>query len=77
MQYFLHALNIGPRKVLDLALNATEVGAPAELTLFDPSLPYSPNMRPEQWRFSPFKDLPLQGQILGVIRGAHASIAQV
>jgi hypothetical protein len=48
----------------------------AELTLFDPSLPYSPNMRPDQWRFSPFKDLSLQGQILGVIRGAHASIAQ-
>jgi dihydroorotase len=76
MQHFLNALNIGPRKVLDLASNAIEVGAAAELTLFDPSLPYSPNMRPEQWRFSPFKDLPLQGQILGVIRGAHASIAQ-
>jgi dihydroorotase len=76
MQHFLNALNIGPRKVLDLAIHAIEVGAPAELTLFDPSLPYSPNMRPDQWRFSPFKDLSLQGQILGVIRGAHASIAQ-
>jgi dihydroorotase len=76
LQHFLNALNIGPRKVLDLAVNSIEVGAPAELTLFDPSLPYNPNMRPEQWRFSPFKDLPLQGQILGVIRGAHASIAQ-
>ena len=76
MQQVLNALNIGPRKVLDLAINSIEVGAQAELTLFDPSLSYQANMRPEQWRFSPFNQLALQGQIIGVIRGAHASIAQ-
>jgi dihydroorotase len=75
--HFLNALNIGPRKVLDLPSQSIEIGAKAELTLFDPSLAYSPNMRPEQWRFSPFHHLPLQGQIIGVIRGAHASIAQI
>jgi dihydroorotase len=75
--HFLNALNLGPRKVLDLPSNSIEIGAKAELTLFDPSLAYSPNMRPEQWRFSPFHHLPLQGQIIGVIRGAHASIAQI
>jgi dihydroorotase len=75
--HFLNALNLGPRKVLDLPSHSIEIGAKAELTLFDPSLAYSPNMRPEQWRFSPFHHLPLQGQIIGVIRGAHASIAQI
>lgn len=73
---FLAALNAGPRKILGLAPNTIEVGAAAELTLFDPSLEYAPNMRSEQWRFSPFNDRKLQGQIIGVIRGAQASIAQ-
>ena len=73
---FLNALNAGPRKILGLAPNTIEVGVKAELTLFDPNVAYAPNMRPEQWRFSPFQDRSLQGQIIGVINGAHASLAQ-
>jgi len=73
---FLKALNAGPRKILDLPPNCIEVGANAELTLFDPSVPYQANMRPEQWRFSPFNKVDLKGQILGVIRGARASLVQ-
>jgi dihydroorotase len=73
---FLNALNAGPRKILGLAPNTIEVGVKAELTLFDPKVAYAPNMRPEQWRFSPFQDRSLQGQIIGVINGAHASLAQ-
>ncbi|MEY4286830.1 MAG: hypothetical protein RL511_911 [Bacteroidota bacterium] len=73
---FLAALNAGPRKILGLAPSSIEVGAQAELTLFDPSVAYAPNMRPEQDRFSPFQGRSLQGQIIGIIRGAHASIAQ-
>jgi dihydroorotase len=73
---FLAALNAGPRKILGLAPSSIEVGAQAELTLFDPSVAYAPNMRPEQGRFSPFQGRSLQGQIIGIIRGAHASIAQ-
>jgi len=70
----LQALNGGPRKVLGLEPNIIEEGAFAELTLFDPSLPYVPNMHPEQLRFSPFKDATLQGQIRGIIRGELASL---
>ena len=70
----LPALHVGPRKVLGLASTPIEVGAFAELTLFDPSLPYVSNMHPEQHRFSPFKDATLQGQIRGVIRGELASL---
>lgn len=33
-------------------------------------------MRPEQLRFSPFKDHSLKGQILGIIRGAQATLVQ-
>jgi hypothetical protein len=33
-------------------------------------------MRPKQLRFSPFKDRALKGQILGIIRGAQATLAQ-
>jgi dihydroorotase len=73
---FLAALNAGPRKILGLAPCSIEIGAQAELTLFDPGVAYAPNMRPEQWRFSPFQSRSLQGQIIGIIRGAHASIAQ-
>jgi dihydroorotase-like cyclic amidohydrolase len=54
---------------------AIEIGAKAELTLFDPSVPYAPNMRPEQWRFSPFQEAALRGQIIGIIRGNQASLA--
>jgi dihydroorotase-like cyclic amidohydrolase len=72
----LRALTTGPREVLALPQEAIENGAKAELTLFDPSVPYAPNMRPEQWRFSPFQDATLQGQIIGIIRGNQASIAQ-
>ena len=70
----LPALNVGPRKVLGLESNVIEEGSFAELTLFDPSLPYAENMSAEQLRFSPFKDATLQGQIRGVIRGELASI---
>jgi dihydroorotase len=73
---FLKALNAGPRKILDLPPNCIEVGSNAELTLFDPSVPYQANMRLEQWRFSPFNKVDLKGQILGIIRGARASLVQ-
>jgi dihydroorotase len=76
IQAVLRALTTGPRKVLDLPLQAIEIGAKAELTLFDPSIPYAPNMRPEQWRFSPFQEAALHGQVIGIIRGNQASIAQ-
>lgn len=72
----LKALNYGPRKVLGLAPEPIEIGARAELTLFDPSAAFVANMRPEQWRFSPFQGLELQGQIIGIIQGAQASLAQ-
>jgi dihydroorotase len=75
LQQILSALNSGPRKVLELPLQTIEIGAKAELTLFDPSVSYAPNMRPEQWRFSPFQEAELQGQIIGIIRGNQASIA--
>ena len=68
------ALTSGPRKVLGLAPITIEECAFAELTLFDPSLPYVQNMQPEQFRFSPFKDSTLQGQIRGVIRGELATL---
>ncbi|MFM6945888.1 MAG: dihydroorotase [Flavobacteriales bacterium] len=71
---FLPALHVGPRKVLSLDSLSIEVGSFAELTLFDPSLPYKANMQPEQYRFSPFQDAVLQGQIRGVIRGELASL---
>ena len=76
LQQILSALNSGPRKVLELPIQTIEIGATAELTLFDPSIAYEPNMRPEQWRFSPFQEVDLQGQIIGIIRGNQASIAQ-
>jgi dihydroorotase len=75
LQAVLRALTTGPRKVLDLPQVAIEIGAKAELTLFDPSVPYAPNMRPEQWRFSPFQEAALRGQIIGIIRGNQASLA--
>ena len=70
----LAALTVGPRKVLSLDSNCIEPGAFAELTLFDPSLPYETNMQAEQLRFSPFNNTQLQGQIRGVIRGELASL---
>jgi len=73
----LNALNMGPRKVLDLPQPTIEIGSRAELTLFDPSIAYTPNMRSEQWRFSPFQNHTLQGQIIGIIQGAQASLAQL
>jgi len=76
LQNILNALNNGPQKVLGFEPKCLEIGARAELTLFDPSLNYQPNMRPEQWRFSPFQGAELQGRILGVIQGAKASLAQ-
>lgn len=72
---FLPRLHSGPRSVVDLAPIKIEIGEIAELTLFDPTLPYEPNMRREQGRFSPFKNLSLNGKILGVIRGPHASLS--
>ena len=76
LNHFLPALHNGPRKVLDLPINPIEIGSFAELTLFDPELDHIFNMRPEQLRFSPFKDRALKGQILGIIRGAQATLAQ-
>lgn len=75
--HFLAALNMGPRKVLALPQPTIEIGSRAELTLFDPSIPYAPNMRSEQWRFSPFQNQTLQGQIIGIIQGAQASLAEL
>ena len=76
LNHFLQALNNGPRKILDLPINPIEIGSQAELTLFDPELAHIFNMRPEQLRFSPFKDRTLKGQILGIVRGAQATLAQ-
>lgn len=76
LEQIIGALTVGPRKVLDLAPSSIEIGARAELTLFDPSSPYVANMRAEQWRFSPFHDQLLKGQIIGIIQGAQATIAQ-
>jgi dihydroorotase-like cyclic amidohydrolase len=76
LEQIIGALTLGPRKVLDLAPSSIEIGARAELTLFDPSSPYVANMRPEQWRFSPFHEQLLNGQIIGIIQGAQATIAQ-
>jgi dihydroorotase len=76
LNHFLPALNNGPRKILALPMHPIEIGAQAELTLFDPELNHVFNMRPEQLRFSPFKDQTLKGQILGVIRGAQATLVQ-
>jgi dihydroorotase len=70
----LPALTTGPRKVLGIASTCIEPGAVAELTLFDPSMPYEANMQAEQLRFSPFNNTQLQGQIRGVIRGELASL---
>jgi dihydroorotase len=70
----LPALTTGPRKVLGIASTCIEPGAAAELTLFDPSMPYQANMQAEQLRFSPFNNTQLQGQIRGVIRGELASL---
>lgn len=76
LNHFLPLLHTGPRKILGLESNSIEIGHMAELTIFDTTLAYQPNMRPEQWRFSPFKNQELQGRILGVIRGAQATLAQ-
>lgn len=76
LHHFLTALNNGPRKILDIPITPIEIGAQAELTFFDPELPHVYNMRPEQLRFSPFKDQTLKGQILGVVRGAQGTFIQ-
>ena len=76
IEQIIRALTVGPRNVLNLPASSIEIGAKAELTLFDPSSPYVANMRPEQWRFSPFNDQRLIGQIIGVIQGSQAIIAQ-
>lgn len=76
LQSILTALSNGPRFVLGLEPTTIKPGVKANLTIFDPNLPYEPNMRPEQRRFSPFQNVALQGRVLGIIHGAQACLAQ-
>lgn len=68
----LQAFTSGPRAVLGFANPPFEVGAPANLTWFDPtqSITYQPANRQSRSQNSPAFELPLQGKVLGAFNAS-------
>ncbi|MEM6308969.1 MAG: dihydroorotase [Pseudomonadota bacterium] len=67
------ALSLNPAKLLGLAQGRLEVGAPADLVLFDPDAPFQLNrfeLRSKS-KNTPFDDARLQGKVLGTWIGGE------
>ena len=61
----LHALSTRPAEILGLAAGRLEVGAPADLIVFDPDAPYVLDKRQLRSlsKNTPFEDARLEGQV--------------
>jgi dihydroorotase len=73
---YLEKITKGPRNILGLSLPQIEVGAPADVTIFDPTLiwTYSHELHKSKSHNSPFFGKRLKGKVLGVIREKYAII---
>lgn len=64
-------LSVQPRQLLGIPVHPIEVGARAELTLFDPTADWTytlQNMRSKS-KNSPLLNQPLKGRVLGIVQG--------
>lgn len=73
---YLEKITTGPRNILGLAIPKIQVGAPADLTIFDPSSTwtFTREFNKSKSHNSPFLGQRLKGKVLGVIREKHAVI---
>ena len=71
---FISALSQRSREIAGIQLTSIEEGNTADLSIFDPSLPFEWSAESKHQRFSPFKNKEMKGKVLGIIHGAQASL---
>ncbi len=71
---FISALSQRSREIAGIELTSIEEGNTADLSIFDPSLPFEWSAESKHQRFSPFKNKEMKGKVLGIIHGAQASL---
>ena len=71
---FISALSQRSREITGIQLTSIEEGNTADLSIFDPSLPFEWSAESKHQRFSPFKNKEMKGKVLGIIHGAQASL---
>ena len=71
---FISALSQRSREIAGIQLTSIEEGNTADLSIFDPSLPFEWSAESKHQRFSPFKKKEMKGKVLGIIHGAQASL---
>ncbi len=71
---FITALSQRSRAIAGIQITSIEEGNTADLSIFDPSLPFEWSPESKHQRFSPFKNKEMKGKVLGIIHGAQASL---
>ncbi len=70
----IHCLSQGSYEYLNLRAPLIETGAVAQLTIFDPSIPYQVNHLASKARNNPFYQAELTGKVIAIINGEKSSI---
>lgn len=71
---FIKALSLRSREIAGIQTSSIEEGNVADISIFDPSLPFEWSPESKHQRFSPFKNQSMKGKVLGIIHGAQASL---
>jgi dihydroorotase len=68
------AISQRSREIAGIQPISIEEGNLADISIFDPSLPFEWSSETKHQRFSPFKNQEMKGKVLGIIKGAQASL---
>ncbi len=69
LENIIHALSIGPRRILNIPTPAIRTGVKANLTLFDPDIEWTYDSQKSISSNSPFLGKKFKGKVVGIING--------